>query len=167
MGHRTALRVRFGQRSSVFDGANADHLSRRPGNGTWPPSCSSCAACSTTVATCQYIELSLVISRMLGARAWYLEHGRPDRHDGRRDRLLDVLVRQVAVTEVDEWEQRLLERGTGGPAVAVSVGARIRHRRAEVGLTQAQLAGMLGVERSTVVRWEADERAPHAGTGSP
>ncbi len=109
------------------------------------------------------IELCLVVSRMLDARAWYHEHGRPDRHDGRRDRLLDVLVRQVAVAEVDEWEERLLKRGTGGPVVAVSVGARIRRRRAEVGLTQAQLAGILGVERSTVVRWEADERAPHAG----
>ncbi len=109
------------------------------------------------------IELILVVSRMLGARAWYLEHGRPDRHVGKREHLLDVLVRQVAVAEIDEWEQHLLERGTGDPVVTVSVGARIRYRRAEVGVTQAQLAGILGVERSTVVRWEADERAPHAG----
>ena len=37
---------------------------------------------------------------------------------------------------------------------------RLAQRRKAVGLTQEQLAGRLGVERTTVVRWERGETQP-------
>ena len=39
---------------------------------------------------------------------------------------------------------------------------RLAQRRKELGLTQEALAGLLGVERSTVVRWERGETEPLA-----
>jgi tetratricopeptide (TPR) repeat protein/transcriptional regulator with XRE-family HTH domain len=46
------------------------------------------------------------------------------------------------------------------PDSAAAKRGRLARRRKAVGLTQEQLAGRLGVERTTVVRWERGETAP-------
>jgi transcriptional regulator with XRE-family HTH domain len=40
------------------------------------------------------------------------------------------------------------------------VGARIRRRRQELGLTQEELAAHVGVSARAVIRWEADRNFP-------
>jgi len=44
----------------------------------------------------------------------------------------------------------------------ISFGESLRHLRTRKGLSQQQLAKMLFVDRSTVVRWETGSRFPHA-----
>jgi transcriptional regulator with XRE-family HTH domain len=43
----------------------------------------------------------------------------------------------------------------------MSTGNDIRQKREELGLTQAELASLLGVAMNTVSRWEIGERIPH------
>jgi transcriptional regulator with XRE-family HTH domain len=45
-------------------------------------------------------------------------------------------------------------------ATGVTKRDRLAQRRKALGLTQEALAGLLGVERSTVVRWERGETKP-------
>ena len=45
----------------------------------------------------------------------------------------------------------------------MDTGGRIKEKRKEKGLTQAGLAALIGVDKSTVYRWEAGKQAPESG----
>lgn len=44
-----------------------------------------------------------------------------------------------------------------------SIGARLRHYREGKGMSQQEFAGRLGVDPSTLARWEAGRRQPQGG----
>jgi tetratricopeptide (TPR) repeat protein/DNA-binding XRE family transcriptional regulator len=57
----------------------------------------------------------------------------------------------------DDGDTAMADDATAAGAVRRQ---RLAHRRKALGLTQEDLAGLLGVERSTVVRWERGETEP-------
>ena len=71
---------------------------------------------------------------------------------------------QAGVGLVAGWRNRLRRAGAGVAEGALAGRAahrdRLAGRRRALGLTQEELAAVLGVERSTVVRWEAGATQP-------
>ncbi|NTU84957.1 MAG: helix-turn-helix transcriptional regulator [Chloroflexales bacterium] len=52
-----------------------------------------------------------------------------------------------------------MTEGAGAPTIDAQVGERLRAARLRAVLTQGELASALGVDRSTVAKWESGERA--------
>jgi DNA-binding XRE family transcriptional regulator len=146
----------------------ADRAARDPLTDGQPPDWKWNVANSVVVfdrlltdrAAVAVLDLCLYVDRMLRARAWHLEHLGVDRGASIRARALDAVLRQIGAADLADWERELVERPTG-PAFYTTVGDRLRRMRVAAAYTQAQVATFLGVDRSTVVRWESNERAPH------
>ena len=67
-------------------------------------------------------------------------------------------VQTIAMTEMD----RVLARGRARRAWRAEPAGVARFTRERAGLTQREMAALLGVDRSAVSRWEAGVRAPRA-----
>ena len=52
----------------------------------------------------------------------------------------------------------------GYPSDPTTLGEHIRKRRLDLGLTQKELAGLLGVDEWTVINWEVRGRKPAVGS---
>lgn len=95
--------------------------------------------------------------------AEYLSISTPaQQHEKAREILLRAVLHGPASVPladrqaVAEWIlTSRLDRRSPGPG-----NLDIRSRRRELGLTQAQLAQLLGVDRTTVIRWERTRRVP-------
>jgi DNA-binding XRE family transcriptional regulator len=70
------------------------------------------------------------------------------------------IIRPVGYNDKASW--LLFSECIGGAEMAESawMGGRLRELREQKGLTQTQLAELVGVKRDAVARWEADVREP-------
>lgn len=103
---------------------------------------------------------TLAIARMVHAHAWHVDRYGRDDADDLRTRYLDAVARLIVVSEPVERERGLLGSVSVVQPEPATLGQRIRRRRRDLGLTQDGLAHVLGVDRTTVLRWEHDERVP-------
>jgi DNA-binding XRE family transcriptional regulator len=84
-----------------------------------------------------------------------------DRFAERRERNVDLLGRLLRAAHPQEWELTLLEGPPPAPETA-RFALRIRNLRTDHGFSVAQLAVKVGVDRSTVTRWEEGKLVPDA-----
>ena len=107
----------------------------------------------TVTAVLHVLRVNLVAHR------WHIDHRGVDRFVDIRWRFVDMLGRLLMDLEPADWERALMERPVG-PATGATIGQLIRRRRLARELTQADLAGMLGVVRFSVGNWERDQARP-------